>query len=129
MSTIQLTVENDEGEAETMDLPSIMEVCCDCEGHGSVLCDGMRGHAYSAEEFYESFDDEEDREAYFTRGGKYDVQCSTCKGKNVVPVVDEEHLTPEQKVFYKLYEEAQERRARYDAEDRATRRMESGGWD
>lgn len=100
--SIELTIENDEGEEETMDLPSIMEVCNDCDGHGSVLCEGMRGHAYSMEEFEESFDDEEDREA----------ECPTCKGKNVIAVVDEAHLTPEQQTFYKLYEEAQDRRAR-----------------
>src|SRR5258708_6953322 len=120
---ITKTFEND-GEEVSMDLPSHMEVCHDCEGHGSVLCEGMRDHAYSAEEFAESFDDEEDRSAYFERGGKYDVSCPTCKGANVIAVVDESHLTPEQKTFYDQWTESDHRRACYDAKDRATMRME-----
>ena len=70
-----------------------MEVCHDCEGHGTVLCEGMRGHAYTAEEFAE-FEEEEARE-YMTRGGRYDVQCPTCKGANVIKVVDRDKTSEE----------------------------------
>ena len=88
----------------------------------------MRGHAYSMEEFAESFDEEE-AEEYFTRGGRYDVTCPTCNGDNVVAVVDEERLSQEQKVVFAKHQKYQEKVARWDAEDRQTRRMESGGYD
>ena len=101
-----------------------MEVCSECDGHGFVLAEGMRGYAYSAEEFNESFSEDEDREAYFTRGGKYDQQCPVCHGKNVVPVIDEEHIPDDLKAQFEEFEKADERRARYEAEDRATSRME-----
>ena len=125
MSTITLTYENDENEEVVLVFPAVMEVCPECEGEGHVLCDGMRGHAYSAEEFYESFDEDE-RVEYFTRGGMYDQQCPLCHGKNVIPVVDEEHLTEHQKLEYEVWCEYDERRAMYDAQDRATRYAENG---
>lgn len=119
------TIENDDGEEETMSLPTIMQVCHDCDGHGTTLCEGMRGHAYSAEEFAEEFDEEE-REEYFRPGGMYDEQCRTCKGANVIPEVDEANLTPEQKTFYNQWAGASAGRARCRAEDRATMRAECG---
>jgi len=129
MSTMKLTYENDEGEEIELELPSKMEVCNDCQGHGSVLCEGMRGYGYSQEEFEESFSDDEDREAYFTRGGKYDVTCPTCHGDNVVPVVDEALIPEKDKAAYAEWQKSEEQRARWDAEDRATMRMENGGYD
>jgi len=124
--SIELTYINDEGEEITMSLPSVKEVCHECNGEGYVLREGLRGHAYSAEEFYESFDDEEDREAYFTRGGKYDEQCHVCHGKNVVDVVDEEHLNSAQKEFYEAFQEYENDRLQSEADDRRTMRMECG---
>lgn len=125
---IELTWENEEGEEVTHTFPSTNEVCNDCGGYGTHLTPGMRDHAYSQEEFAESFDDEE-REEYFSRGGRYDVQCETCHGSKVVEVVDESRLSEEQKVLFAEWEEREERHAQWDAEDRATRRMENGGYD
>jgi hypothetical protein len=126
---MKCTYENDEGEEVELNLPSKMEVCWDCKGHGTVLTAGMRDHAYSMEEFNESFDDEEDRQAYFQRGGKYDVSCPTCHGANVMPVVDEEHIPEKDKAAYSEYLKSEEQKAQWDAEDRATERMENGGYD
>lgn len=126
MSTMKLTYENDEGEEIELELPSKMEVCWDCQGHGSVLTASMRNHAYSQEEFTESFDDEEAHE-YFTHGGRYDVTCPTCHGSNVVPVVDEALIPEKDKAAYAEWQKSKEQKARWDAEDRATRRMEEGG--
>jgi len=126
MSTITLTYLNDDGDEIELDLPSHMDVCGDCQGHGTVMNESMRNHAYSSEEFYEAFPEDEDREQYFKRGGIYDVQCPTCHGKNVVPVVDEEKLSEEQKAQYKEYLKYSYEMARCDAEDRATRRAEDG---
>lgn len=115
-----------EGDEEiVLTLPAKMEVCGDCHGQGAVLCEGMRGYAYSAEEFAESFDDEE-AEEYFTRGGRYDVACPTCNGANVVPVVDEDRVPSALAADYEAYQAYAEVCARADAEDRATRFAENG---
>lgn len=124
---ITITILNDDDLEEEHDLPSKNEVCDECGGDGFVLCEGMRGVAYSREEFEQEFD-EEDQAHYFTRGGKYDQVCPHCKGKNVVPIVDESKLNAEQKVLFERWNEQEEQKARWDAEDRATMRMESGCW-
>jgi RecJ-like exonuclease len=125
MSTIDVTYETDEGEEIVLTLPSIMEVCHECGGESFVLCEGMRGYGYSAEEFAESFDEEE-RAEYFKSGGRYDVTCPTCNGKNVVPVVDEEHIPDNLKAQYEEAQKQAHRRAQGEAEDRATMRAECG---
>lgn len=125
MAEITITIENDEGEEQEVTFPAKMEVCGECEGEGFVLNEGMRGHAYSSEEFEEYFDDEE-RAEYFKRGGRYDVQCPCCKGRNVVAVVDESKLSAEHKILFALYQEAEDQKAQFDRDDRATMRMECG---
>lgn len=120
---------NEEGDEVEHTFPSTNEVCHRCEGYGTHLTPSIGEHAYSMEEFNESFDDEEDRAAYFQRGGKYDVQCEVCHGNKVVEVVDEDkvsRLSEEEKALYAQYQESEEQHARWDAEDRATYRMESG---
>lgn len=86
---MEITFENSAGEEITVKLPTKKEVCSNCEGTGTQLCSGMRGEVYTAEEFAESFD-EEQQEEYFRPGGRYDVLCEVCKGKNVVDEVDED---------------------------------------
>ncbi len=101
---ICFTYENDEGEECECELPSRFEVCPRCEGHGTHLTESIGSHAYSMEEFNESFDEEE-REHYFRRGGMYDVRCVECHGARVVSVVDEEACkTPELAEVLKRYE-------------------------
>jgi hypothetical protein len=119
---------DEEGEEVEHTFPSTNEVCDACEGYGTYLNRSIGEHAYSMEEFHESFDEEE-AEEYFKRGGRYDVQCETCHGNKVVEVADESKFNEEQKALYAEYEESEERHARWDAEDRATYRMENGGYD
>ena len=120
------TVWTDDGDTETeVDVPGRNEVCPDCDGTGYVLCEGMRGHCYSQEEFAESFDDEEAAD-YFKRGGRYDVSCPTCKGRNVVAVPDLDCCTPEEKAQVEAWEEQEADRAREEAQDRRTRWYEDG---
>jgi RecJ-like exonuclease len=127
MITIELTWWSEDMEEETTyEFPAINEVCSECDGEGFVLVEGMRGHAYSQEEFNEAFDDDEDRQAYFTRGSKYDTTCPVCRGKNVVPVVAENLLNDKEKVLYAEYQKCEERIAREEAADRATFRAENG---
>ena len=102
--SIEVVFENDNGDETVVSLPAKYEVCSDCEGHGMVLNESMRFHAYTAEEFSDFTD--EDREQYFKRGGIYDVVCSTCKGMRVEKVLDTDaKLTSEQKEALKLMRE------------------------
>lgn len=124
--TINCTYENDDNEEVVLTLPAKNEVCWKCEGHGTHLTPSIGEYGYSAEEFMEAFDDEEDRAAYFQRGGKYDVTCEECRGKCVLPEVDEEHIPDNLKEQYAEYCKSEERRASCEAEDRATYRGECG---
>jgi predicted methyltransferase len=117
---------NDNGEIIKETLPAKFIVCQNCEGHGSVLNESMRGHCYTQDEFADAFDDEDDRVEYFKRGGKYDVQCPLCKGKNVVLVIADDQLTEEQKEISRV-NEAFEMELHMDAYyDAMTMRGESG---
>ena len=121
-TTIKFTSETDDGEEIEHELPGKFEVCPGCEGHGTRLCEGLRGHAFTAEEFNETFDDEE-REAYFTRGSYYDVACEECHGKRVVAVVDEEACrSDESKEALRLYQAKLEDDYQYAREVAAERR-------
>jgi hypothetical protein len=91
MLSVEVTITTGEGET-TIALPGKHDVCGECDGHGTHLREGMRDHAYTAEEFSEAFDDEQASE-YFRHGGIYDVTCSVCKGVRVVVVVDREACT------------------------------------
>jgi hypothetical protein len=107
-------------------LPVKFEVCGRCDGHGSHLTPSIGEHAYSMEEFYESFDDEEGRAEYFRRGGMYDVTCERCKGLRVEPVVDDSAIkyNPKLKADYDLLCEQWESDAQSRADDAAERRAE-----
>jgi len=84
---IEVKSTNDEGDEVVHTLPAKYEVCSNCEGHGTHMNESMRSHGYTEEEFEQDFSDEM-REEYFRRGGIYDVPCETCKGRNVVLVVN-----------------------------------------
>lgn len=99
-SLINITIFNDQGVEVEHEFPAKFEVCDRCEGHGTHLTPRIREHAYTAAEFYESFEDEESRAEYFKRGGAYDVTCESCKGQRVISVVDEAQLTEEQKSVF-----------------------------
>lgn len=60
-----------------------MEVCPTCDGHGTVTNPNIDCGGLSADDFY---DDPDFADDYF--GGRYDIQCPECKGKNVVPMPD-----------------------------------------
>lgn len=124
--TITVTIRGVDEREYTHEWPAIYAVCDDCEGHGTVLTRSIREHAYSREEFEEAFDDEESREAYFKRGGMFDVQCPTCKGNRVVKEVDRERVTM-MKHGVKLLEQwdkSEYRRMSDEAEYRAECEME-----
>lgn len=101
---IKFTITDDSGNEVEHMLPSKREVCSRCDGEGSHLTPSIGEHAYSQEEFEESFSTDEEKEDYFKRGGIYDVACEVCDGENVEDVVDEEHCDP---VLLKAYHKQQ----------------------
>jgi DnaJ-class molecular chaperone len=117
---------NDDCEGHEHELPAKNAVCNDCEGFGMVLNPSMRGHCYTQEEFNEFSEDE--REAYFTRGGMYDVECPTCKGNKVILVIDRDGLRKDHAAIVKRYDADVNQRAREAREEAAILRMESGGY-
>ncbi len=117
---IKFTVTDDNGEEVEHELPSRREVCSRCNGEGSHLTPSIGEHAYSQEEFEESFSTDEEQEAYFTRGGAYDVTCEVCGGENVEDVVDEERCDP---VLLKKYQDKLDDDYAYERECAAERRM------
>lgn len=122
----EISYTNDEGDEVTVEVPHKHEVCSRCHGHGTHLNPSIGNHAYTREEFEEAFDDEESREAYFKRGGMYDVTCEECGGDRVVAVPTEEGANGDQKAHMKAFEERLEEQAREDADDRRTRWYEDG---
>lgn len=121
---------DDDDEIIMKTLPAKFIVCKNCDGHGFVLNPSIARHCYTQDEFNDTFHDEDDRAEYFKRGGKYDVQCPTCKGKNVVKVVDDDAcVTDEQKAVLKAHEKWINGLWRGWEEDRMTMRGESGIFD
>jgi hypothetical protein len=117
------TIEWAETDEETGDevvhrLPARFEVCGRCEGRGKHVNPAIDAHGLTREDF-ESDPDFED--AYFS--GRYDIACVKCLGLRVVPVVDEARCAPE---VLQRYMEDRRLAAKWDAEDRATQRMEEG---
>ena len=86
--TIQFTHVTSGGVEHVHELPAAFEVCPGCDGHGAHLHPAIREHAYTQDEFNEAFSDEDERAAYFTPGGRYDIECETCHGRRVVRVID-----------------------------------------
>ena len=101
------------------ELPAVYVVCPKCEGHGAHLAPSIGEHAYSREEFYEAFSDEDDRAEYFKRGGRYDVPCTACDGRRVVLEVDQEaaKLTGRGRRLLALYDAVSEREAAWRREE------------
>jgi hypothetical protein len=119
---IEITILDADEHEITMNLPSRKRVCPDCQGEGFVLCPGMRHHAYSEEEFAESFDEEEAAE-YFRRGGRYDVKCPTCKGANVVDAVNVDACNSEERAHYETFLAQEREYAAWEREAEAERAM------
>jgi DnaJ-class molecular chaperone len=121
--TITVVYENDSGEKVQLVLPAKRDICPDCEGSGVVLKEGLRGVAFSSEEFCEQFDPDE-RHEYFRCGGIYDDVCSTCNGRNVILVIDGDSIPKDLKAQYDKYCEYEGMRANWTAVDRMTTESE-----
>ena len=107
-----------EMDEEEHHLPLKYSVCPTCEGKGSHVNPSIDSNGISAEEFYE---DPEFEESYFR--GTYDVQCYECSGNRVVPGIDIDKLSDEQKKIYKQYQDLLQDDLDFAAECEAERRM------
>jgi hypothetical protein len=113
-----------EEKEKTLTLPARMEVCDLCQGTGTVVNPSIDASGLTSDDFYKDPDFEEE---YFS--GYYDIPCPQCRGNRVIPVVERETLSSEQR---KDYDEYLEYKREMDAEmesDRRTMMAEMGfGW-
>jgi hypothetical protein len=116
MSKTEITLEDDDGFEEVVEVPSKWEICNACRGEGVRALHGM---AITSSEWAEW--DPEEQEGYFR--GDYDTPCVCEGGKVRVPDLDALPPVLRQRVEAHLNEEA-----RYRAEERAYRRLESGDY-
>lgn len=121
--TIILELYDEDGNEFSVTLPAKYGVCTECEGHGTIMNPSIAEHAYSMEEFLESYDEEE-REHYFKRGGMYDIPCTECKGARVVDVVDEDSLNASQKEDFATWQKQEAERECFNGEWVAEQAME-----
>lgn len=107
-----------DGTEETVLFPAKMVVCYTCEGKGTTVNPSIDGNGLTREDFDE---DPDFAESYLR--GDYDVQCRTCKGKNVVAVMDRPRCNRAQ---LKVYDKEQDDDAREWESERWLRMAESG---
>lgn len=96
-------------------------VCPTCEGRGSHVNPSIDASGISGEDFNE---DTEFHDAYFA--GVYDVPCYGCRGRRVIPTIDDgesEFWTDEQKAAVEWLDELRESDAEMAACYEAERRM------
>lgn len=84
-------VVNEDSEDE-FEVPAKYEVCGTCDGKGHHVNPSIDSNGLSAEDFDE---DPDFREDYFE--GRYDVACNECGGARVVPAMDEDRTTKEER--------------------------------
>jgi hypothetical protein len=113
MGTPTFTIKHYETDEDIV-LPCRFEVCDRCRGTG------VHDHpAFANGLSKEDFDEDPDfREEYMA--GRYDVPCSECGGKRVMPVPNEEQFTDFQRDAWKVHCEIQ-------AEERAERAARARG--
>lgn len=113
----RMTDEN--GDEHEIELPVRMEVCPDCEGHGTHVNPAIDGNGLTADDFAEDPDFAED---YYA--GRYDVSCDVCKGLRVVPEVDRDRADAQDLALYDECEQVRIDDARFDRESYLERMAE-----
>lgn len=83
-------------------LPFNFEVCSSCGGTGSYVDPNIDSNGITSEEFENDWS-YEDRENYFS--GMYNITCEECNGARVVPEIEFDYLTQDEKKFVKLLDE------------------------
>jgi len=90
------------------------EVCDLCRGNGKHVNQSIDCNGLTAEDFYEDPDFFDDY-----CNGVYDVICNECKGRRVVPVLDENNNDADLVKRYHEYQQDQYNDARMSAAERA----------
>lgn len=116
--TYVIPSEEDEDEEEEISFPAKFEVCDICNGKGQHVNPSIDCHGLTSDDFAE---DPDFAEGYFS--GRYDVACYCCHGQRVMPVVDEDRLTPEQKKALERLNDKQRADAEFESECRHERIM------
>lgn len=124
MTTMTITVLNDETEEVEVQLPARHDVCPRCDGSG-VHDHPAFSNGITSDEWERDWD-EDSREDYLR--GAYDVCCSRCGGKRVVLVPDEERFTPEQLAAWSRHVEVEREIAEEMVSERYLRLAEGGGF-
>jgi len=110
---------HDDEEDTTVAFPAIYEVCYACQGSGTTVAPGIDSHGLSAEDFAEDPDFADDYWA-----GRYDIQCQTCFGQNVLMHIDDSReFTEEQKAILRLEHAELEAHLELEEAQEAERRM------
>jgi RecJ-like exonuclease len=104
-------------------LPVKMVECSLCYGKGSVLREGLRGECFTSSDIAEDPEFFEDM-----MDGAFDQTCPDCKGCGKVQAVDEEALTPKQRLLFDAMQEEEEARLAEEAAYYYERRAELGLW-
>lgn len=100
-------------------VPGKRVVCNECRGSGTVLMDGLRGHAFSSEELFE---DSDFAEEYLS--GRYNVPCDVCHGYKFLIGPDESRMTKRQRFLWK---KTRDRMAADEAEARYYQMLRNAG--
>lgn len=104
---ITFTYENDDGEEVEESLPTRFEVCPTCRGNGKHVNRNIDDNGITGSEWAELCAEDEDfADNYMS--GMYDVTCEECNGIRVIPEIDVESLSEDQKKLYEIYCEQQE---------------------
>jgi hypothetical protein len=111
--------DDESGDETHHAVPVCFEVCPTCQGSGRHVNPSADCHGLSREDF----DDPDFREDYF--GGRYDVDCYDCHGKNVVLAFDWDRIgkDPAAAALVNEWQEERDRQAEFDAIDAHERRM------
>lgn len=109
-------------DEQPIKLPMERIVCPTCRGEGKIVNPAIDGHGIPADD--ECWDDDDFREGYF--GGRYDITCPECDGRNVIDIVDEEALYTDPELFER-WRKASEDAWRDEQAEQMERRY-CGGW-
>lgn len=113
MTTITVTIYEDDDVEATYELPARWEICSHCRGDGKTS-------AYLGAFSREDFDADPDfAEDYVS--GVYDRPCDDCGGTGRVLVIDEDALSTRQRRVFLAYRQQERERAEIDAMERAER--------
>ena len=119
-ATKEITHYDDEDEeiTETFTFNVRFEVCDLCNGKGTMVNPSIDSGGLGYDDFHDDPDFEEDY-----HNGCFDIACSQCSGKRVVPTICDYSLTDEQSRALKIMRDQEEEEAYYHAERMAEMRM------